>query len=516
MSSRRLRLGNRFFVVACLLFLSSTQSVAEDGFGRDPLNGCSVFKPNLRAGELVVWKGSCANGMAQGNGIAQWSTKEGLSVTFEGTFSGGKLQGVGRMSASGGDRYDGTYQDGKRHGRGIYSSANGERYEGEYKENQRHGQGVVTSPLGVRITSEWRNGVRNSSTVDAPLVQAVPPAITSTQRPPHPAQQATADPPAQQQAEQQERLRLVPQQQQADQARRQQAVQEQQRQAQLAEAAAQEQRRQAQLVGQESASTKHLQGAFILWGILAFPLVVAAIVALSKWIGAVTFSDQFIRWIDARRDKVQEKNGAFARFFLRPVLWCFQSLASITASIENVFLRAAVRIAAWLYLAGFVVFLVYMITVIVIAIIMLVIGLWIVGAILGHADGPRLRQRATSRPEDREDALAHLGVRGKKVYSGSNWFNEELKGRVDNEGNLYKGTNWFTEEKIGRIDGDGNIYSGTNVMNETKVGRIDENGMLYKGSNWFAEERTGRIDNDGTIHQGTNWLNEQKKGRTGE
>ncbi len=49
-----------------------------------------------------------------------------------------------------------------------------------------------------------------------------------------------------------------------------------------------------------------------------------------------------------------------------------------------------------------------------------------------------------------ENIIDYAGLKGKKIYSGTDWFNEELKGRVDEEGNIYKGTNWLNEEKQGR------------------------------------------------------------------
>ncbi len=39
---------------------------------------------------------------------------------------------------------------------------------------------------------------------------------------------------------------------------------------------------------------------------------------------------------------------------------------------------------------------------------------------------------------------------------------------------------------------------------------------MYSGTNWFSEELKGRVDEEGTIHEGTNWFNEQKRGRTGK
>ena len=515
MNNSKPQLISSVSILVGALLCSPICALADDGFVKDSISGCSIFKPNLKAGEIAAWRGTCVDGVAEGNGVAQWNARDGSSITFEGRFSKGRLEGPGKMSASGGDRYVGGYRDGKRDGRGTYISANGERYEGEYRENQRHGQGVITSPSGVRTVGEWRNGLLIASNAEASAPTISAPTAAPMEAATPSVQQPAVDLQAQQ-AEQNQRLQLAAQQQEAERVRREQAAQAQQRQTQLAESTAQEQQRQTQFNRGASADASRRQGTLIVWAILAFPLVVAAIIVLSKWSGAVTSSDRFTEWIDMYREKTRGKTGPYARFFLRPVLWCFQSLAVLTASIENTFVRAATRVAAWLYLAGFVLFLLYWITVVVIAIVMLVVGLWLVGLIFGHSDGSRPRLRSSTVSVEREDAVAHAGLKGKKVYAGTNWFNEELKGRVDTEGNLYKGTNWFNEERIGRIDGDGNIYSGTNVMNEVKVGRIDEDGTLYKGSNWFVEEKTGRIDNDGIIHQGNNWLNEQKKGRAGE
>jgi hypothetical protein len=101
----------------------------------------------------------------------------------------------------------------------------------------------------------------------------------------------------------------------------------------------------------------------------------------------------------------------------------------------------------------------------------------------------------------------------KKIYKGSNWFNEERAGSVDDDGNINEGSNWFTEEKVGRVDDDGNLHEGSNWFTEEKAGRIDDDGNIYEGSNWFTEEKVGRIDDDGNIYKGSNWFTEEKVGR---
>ena len=163
--TNRMALKFVFCVLSLLLLLPITW--AADGFMKDASSGCAVFKPNLKPGETVILKGSCANGFAHGSGVAIWAASDGTSVTFEGNFVQGKLQGNGKMTASGGDRYQGEYKDGKREGMGAYTSANGDRYDGQYKDNKRDGHGIQTLGTGGRTEGEWRNGTLISKTPNA-------------------------------------------------------------------------------------------------------------------------------------------------------------------------------------------------------------------------------------------------------------------------------------------------------------------------------------------------------------
>lgn len=145
-------------LLAVLIAFGST-TWAEDGFVRDSSSECSVFRPNLKDGDQVSWKGRCMNGLADGEGVATWTGAGTENLTFEGTFVGGKMQGRGLMFSTSGDRYEGDYVGGKRHGQGTYFSATDGRYEGGYKDNRRHGFGLVTAANGLRTRSEWRAGV---------------------------------------------------------------------------------------------------------------------------------------------------------------------------------------------------------------------------------------------------------------------------------------------------------------------------------------------------------------------
>ena len=504
-------------------------SRADEGIVKDALTGCSVFKPNLKAGEAVLWKGACSGGSAEGNGVAQWSAQDGSTVKFEGRFTTGKMQGVGRMLASGGDRYEGNYKDGKRDGRGVYISANGDRYEGEYKDNQRHGHGVLILANGNRVAGDWQNGVQ----VSAESIPKETAGVTSTTTQPQLQgqlldrqsllAQREADKAAakelrdRQRSEQQQSNQLAAQQREEERVRRQltaqQVVQDRQRQLQLTQAAAQEDRQKAQMAYQAGAAANRQRELFVLWTVLLLPLGIGALITLSKWGTAVSLSNTIAEWIKTRREIAGRTTGFFTEFILRPVLWCFYKLVLVTDSIDNSFTKAGVRGATWIYLIGLILLLLYWLTVAVITIVVLIAFFWFLGAILRETGGTQQTSPVPAHVDPDDVPIASHRIKGHSFYSGTNCFNEELSGRVDEEGLLYKGTNWFAEEQIGRIDEEGNIFRGTNPFNETKVGRIDKDGMLYKGSNWFTEEKTGQINEDGTVMKGTNFFNEVKTGR---
>jgi len=253
-------------------------------------------------------------------------------------------------------------------------------------------------------------------------------------------------------------------------------------------------------------------------GLLLIPLVIGGLIAA---INANQVNDA-TEGAEARlrgwQQRASVRTGFFSRYVLNPLLWTIVKFCAWTDGFAHRGLKNGARVAATLYLIGLWLLLLYAAVMVVIAVVLLVVVIYIAAKVLSSSTGSTEVTHSRSRPaqDDEDDVREHVGLRGKKVYGGTNWFNEELKGRVDDDGNLYKGTNWFNEEKIGRIDDEGNIYKGTSWASEVKVGRIDKDGTLYKGSNWFTEEKTGRIDEDGTIHKGTNWFNEEKKGRTGD
>ena len=132
---------------------STLLSSAEDSQSR-----CRVWKPNLLPEDSVSWSGPCLDGYANGRGVARWSSGGTQTLTYEGEFRSGVLQGRGVMTAAGGDRYEGEYKDGKREGKGVYSTASGQRYGGEFRDNKKHGTGISTDANGVSSQVQFKDG----------------------------------------------------------------------------------------------------------------------------------------------------------------------------------------------------------------------------------------------------------------------------------------------------------------------------------------------------------------------
>ena len=493
------RIARRLAALAICLYPLATYP--NDVFVKDASNGCAVFKPNLKPGESVVWRGACPDGFAGGPGMAKWTATNGSTVIFEGAFAHGKLQGEGKMTASGGDVYVGGYRDGQRQGRGTYVSSNGDRYEGPYVDNQRHGRGSLTTASGQRIDGDWVNGVQvgaksSPSTIGSSSSSA---AVVALPRPAAAPWQQAFDEAAEQrrQAQQQATEERQQAQQQAAEQRQQRELEsrkaeEVRAQEQLAAAELQRQR----LVEQHAAyDRQQMQDRVVFWMFMLSPLLLTVLVQQLKWNRAVTASDAIGGWIGHSEIKAAQQSGYFASFVKYPFLWSANKLYALSSKINNQFLKAGVRLAFFIYLTGLTVYLVFMVTIYAIAFAIIVGVFWIIATLFGvETKSNRTSRKAT-------------------VYSGSSFLTERVTGRVDADGNVYEGSNVFNERKVGRVDDEGNRYEGTNVFNEQKVGHTDKDGNIIEGTNIFNEQKMGRIDEAGNVFEGSNVFNERKTGR---
>lgn len=115
---------------------------------------CKVLDPELQG----TYAGGCANGLAEGKGVA-----EGLA-RYQGEFHAGRKHGAGVKTWPTGDRYEGGFAHDRREGRGTYTWGSGtpwsgEQYVGHYRNDRREGEGAYSWSDGARYVGAWKNDV---------------------------------------------------------------------------------------------------------------------------------------------------------------------------------------------------------------------------------------------------------------------------------------------------------------------------------------------------------------------
>jgi hypothetical protein len=121
----------------------------------DVRSSCQVWNPNPQLEESVAWSGSCANGRAEGHGIAQWSKAGSPSETDEGEWHDGRQAAKGTQTWSSG-RYEGELSDGEPNGHGILIVQK-LRYEGDFRNGKPNGAGALTAG-GETVRGTWKDG----------------------------------------------------------------------------------------------------------------------------------------------------------------------------------------------------------------------------------------------------------------------------------------------------------------------------------------------------------------------
>lgn len=257
------------------------------------------------------------------------------------------------------------------------------------------------------------------------------------------------------------------------------------------------------------------------YGVLAIftvPLLAAWCIVFFQPLVAMDWGARFDQWSTTGQERVALGEGKLDVWVRQPFYAGLVQIVRWTGQIADSHTQQAAKLALFFYFVLLTGLLAYAALVIVLWIIGMAIALLVLRVLIEIFGGDEStdssnassKRAAYSTPEPSSN---HFTGSCGNFYQGSNWFTEELAGRVDEEGNIYKGSNWFAEEKVGRIDEDGNIYKGFSRFSEEKIGRIDGDGNIHKGSNWFTEEKTGRIDEEGNVYKGSNWFIEEKIGR---
>lgn len=105
----------------------------------DPAGNCQVWNGAPIPQESVNWTGNCANGLAQGQGVVQWTQAGRPTLRMEGQFRDGRANGQVTLEGDSASPYAGIH------------------YEGLMRNGRPHGQGMLV--IGrVRLTGNWVDG----------------------------------------------------------------------------------------------------------------------------------------------------------------------------------------------------------------------------------------------------------------------------------------------------------------------------------------------------------------------
>ncbi len=122
---------------------------------------CKVWNARPVAQEIIIWDGTCIDGIATGRGKLKltWQYRgRRLGIAFDGEYRNGRANGLGTIVYSNGDRFAGRFENGKRHGEGVFAWVGGTYYKGEFLNGLRHGQGKVVFPKGDQYDGRWQSG----------------------------------------------------------------------------------------------------------------------------------------------------------------------------------------------------------------------------------------------------------------------------------------------------------------------------------------------------------------------
>ena len=131
--------------------VSWTEPCKEDGWVLDPKAGCRMWDWQPDSRDRAVWSGSCSHGQKDGLGVVQWFERGQRIDSFEGTYRGGKREGIGRYVWNEESMFEGEYANDIPNGFGTVNLF-GETFAGHWKNGcLRQGSRVIA--IGVERTT---------------------------------------------------------------------------------------------------------------------------------------------------------------------------------------------------------------------------------------------------------------------------------------------------------------------------------------------------------------------------
>lgn len=145
---------------------------------------------------------------------------------------------------------------------------------------------------------------------------------------------------------------------------------------------------------------------------LSFPVLLGIVVALSKPLVIVNWTDRLGQWGINKRANYSWRKG-FLSYFLRPFFWGLSKIDQWTSNIKSEFTRSGVRVSAYLYFTGIFAYLAVTVTILIVAVLIVLIAIGIATSLMSEGSG----------------GSSGYSVRKKKVFGGDYTEHHDDSGR---------------------------------------------------------------------------------------
>ncbi len=220
--------------------------------------------------------------------------------------------------------------------------------------------------------------------------------------------------------------------------------------------------------------------------ILIIPFIIGFLLVFLKIEAIHKFTNKFCEWIIQKNENILSKDIKILKFTLSPFYSLLIATNYYTKEIKNDGLKTGIRIATYLWVIGFFIWVYVIIGYFLLIITLVIIGIWLFFWLLG------LGLRDTDKKE------------AKKVYVQQ--FKEQPPSLFETwvpffsiETTKEKAAKIFSVKEL-EVNDDGNIFTNdySQFPSLTKIGYIDEKGRIYDTRDTLID-RVGSIDDKGKI-----------------
>ena len=234
-------------------------------------------------------------------------------------------------------------------------------------------------------------------------------------------------------------------------------------------------------------------GGAAAWTLVLTPLILGALIALARIPALATRTEPWGDWFGVRRARAQGATGRFSRFFLGPMFASASGIWKLSRNVSDPHLRAGVRVAALLYLAGLalgtLVIIGYVLVLIVVIIIAIIITFWLLSYALegGSSSGSRVARSVRKTGFFGGQKTVHYNEVGSKL--GESRQTTDFFGRPRTEHFDALG------RQTGRSEAETDFFGDERVVHRDEHGR--KVGMSRPEVGLFGDEKIVHYDERG-------------------